>query len=73
LTVEGPPPPEESLARVPIPGAGGPGMGRAAGRGFSLNMSSVPAGLQGPVPGVGGPAQQHMAPMGRGIRAPMMC
>lgn len=29
LTVEGPPPPEEGLPRVPIPGAG---IGRAAGK-----------------------------------------
>uniref|UniRef100_A0A182V150 Sm protein B n=1 Tax=Anopheles merus TaxID=30066 RepID=A0A182V150_ANOME len=67
LTIEGPPPPEEGLPRVPIPGgAGGPGMGRVTGRGMPANIAGVPAGLQGPVRGVGGPSQQHMAPVGRG-------
>ncbi|PSN37638.1 Small nuclear ribonucleoprotein-associated protein B [Blattella germanica] len=67
LTVEGPPPPEEGLPRVPIPGAApGPGMGRAAGRGVPTGATGVPAGLQGPVRGVGGPSQQVMTPGGRG-------
>uniref|UniRef100_A0A6M2DDJ8 Small nuclear ribonucleoprotein-associated protein n=1 Tax=Xenopsylla cheopis TaxID=163159 RepID=A0A6M2DDJ8_XENCH len=66
LTVEGPPPPEEGLPRVPIPGgAAGPGMGRAAGRGMPASISGVPAGLQGPVRGIGGPSQQHMTPGAR--------
>nr|CAD7447620.1 unnamed protein product [Timema bartmani] len=67
LTVEGPPPPEEGLPRVPIPGAApGPGMGRAAGRGVPAGTAGVPAGLQGPVRGVGGPSQQVMTPGSRG-------
>lgn len=72
LTVEGPPPPEEGLPRVPIPGAApGPGIGRPAGRGMPASIAGVPAGLQGPVRGIGGPSQQIMTPGGRGqVSAP---
>ena len=68
LTIEGPPPPEEGLPRIPIPGAlPGTGICRPAGRGLPLGMPGVPVGLQGPVRGVGGPSPQMMAPnMGRG-------
>ena len=56
MTIHGPPPPEEDEKITP----GGPGVGKAAGRG--LPMAGAPMGLGGPVRGVGGPASSIMQP-----------
>jgi len=59
LSVEGPPPPEDDIKATP----GGPGIGRAAGRGVvSAPAVGAPTGLSGPVRGVGGPASNLMQP-----------
>jgi small nuclear ribonucleoprotein B and B' len=59
MTIEGPPPPEEEERVVP----GGPGVGRAAGRGLPVApLAGAPVGLSGPVRGVGGPGISMMAP-----------
>ncbi|GAV65598.1 LSM domain-containing protein [Cephalotus follicularis] len=62
MTVEGPPPPEESRAKdVSVSAIAGPGIGRPEGRGVpTAPLIQAQPGLAGPVRGVGGPAPDMM-------------
>jgi len=67
LTVEGPPPAEDTRLKD-IAAVGGAGRGVPAGRGLPPpSVTAAPTGLAGPVRGVGGPSPQTMQPGGRGM------
>lgn len=70
INVEGPPPNEDIMPKIPLPGnvLPGMGMGRAMGRGMPAvpPVMSAPPGLQGPMAGVGAPSAQQMTPGAHG-------
>jgi len=74
LSVEGPPPAEDTRLKEggAASAAVGPGRGIPSGRGIAVPpMAGAPLGLGGPVRGIGGPGPQSMQPQGRGgIQAP---
>jgi len=75
LSVEGPPPAEDTRMKDAsiIAALAGPGRGIPSGRGIAVPpMTAAPMGLSGPVRGVGGPGMGAMQPQGRGISQPPM-